>query len=111
MNGSLHAMRRAGRKYRALWRACLTESLSFRMQNFSWVFVGALPTVFAIVAWLAVYGDRSQRGNVYAQRHHHLLPGGRYSWYIIGGRINGMIARERSKTGHWRSICSNPMSR
>jgi len=84
---------RWGRKYLTLFRTCLVESLTYRTQNLIWVLVGALPTLFAIVAWLAVYGQRGRvgsytRGDIIT---YYLVVG--LAWYIIGGRINGQIAR------------------
>ncbi len=87
------ARRRAGRKYLMLFRTCLVESLTYRTQNLVWVLVGAVPTLFAIVAWLAVYGVRGRvgaytRGDIIT---YYLAVG--LAWYIIGGRINTQIAR------------------
>ena len=87
------AGRRPARKYLMLLRTCLVESVTFRTQNLVWVLVGALPTLFAIVAWLAVYGGRRQiagytRGDIIT---YYLVVG--IAWYIIGGRINVQVAR------------------
>ncbi len=84
---------RPGRKYLMLFRTCLVESLTYRTQNLVWVLVGAVPPLFAIVAWLAVYGDRRRvgsytRGDIIT---YYLVMG--LAWYIIGGRINVQIAR------------------
>jgi len=84
---------RAGHKYLALFRTCLAESLTYRIDNLIWVLVGALPPLFAIIAWLAVYGARRRvgsytRGDIIT---YYLVIG--LAWYIIGGRINAQIAR------------------
>lgn len=85
--------RRAGGRYRALFRACLTESLTYRSQNLVWVVQGVLPPLFAIIAWLAIYGDRGQVGGFTRSDMitYYLVIA--IAWYIIGGRINGQIAR------------------
>lgn len=87
------ARRRPARKYLMLFRTCLVESLTYRTQNLVWVLVGAVPALFAIVAWLAVYGGRGRvgaftRGDIIT---YYLVIG--IAWYIIGGRINTQIAR------------------
>lgn len=81
------------RKYMALFRTSLAESLTYRTQNLVWVLVGALPPLFAIIAWLAVYGTRQRvgsftRGDIIT---YYLVVS--LAWYIVGGRINGQIAR------------------
>lgn len=81
-----------GRKYRALLRVSLMERMTYRSQNLVWVLVGALPTLFAIAAWLAVYGSGKKvgdftRGDIIT---YYLVVG--LAWYIIGGRINYYIA-------------------
>jgi ABC-2 type transport system permease protein len=85
--------RRPARKYLMLLRTCLIESATHRTQNLVWVLVGALPTLFAIVAWLAVYGGRRQiagytRSDIIT---YYLVVG--IAWYVIGGRINVQVAR------------------
>lgn len=84
---------RQARKYAMLLRTCMVESLTYRTQNLVWIAVGALPTLFAIIAWLAVYGSRRQvgtftRGDIIT---YYLVIA--LAWYIIGGRINNQIAR------------------
>ncbi|MGH2346804.1 MAG: ABC transporter permease [Chloroflexota bacterium] len=85
--------RRAGGQYKALFRACLTESLTYRSQNMVWVVQGALPPLFAIIAWLAIYGDRRQVGSFTRSDMitYYLVIS--VAWYVIGGRINVQIAR------------------
>ncbi len=85
--------RRAGGRYRALFRTCLIESFTYRSQNLVWVLVGVLPPLFAIIAWLAIYGDRGQVGGFTRSDMitYYLVIA--VAWYIIGGRINGQIAR------------------
>lgn len=85
--------RRWARKYAMLLRTCLVESLTFRTQNLVWVLVGALPTLFAIVAWLAVYGTRGRVGAFTRSDiiTYYLVIG--LAWYVVGGRINSQIAR------------------
>jgi len=81
------------RKYRALLRMNLIESLAYRSQNLVWVLVGALPTLFAIAAWLAVYGAGKKVG-AFTRADiitYYLVVG--IAWYVIGGRINAQIAR------------------
>ncbi len=85
--------RRAGGPYRALFRTCLAESLTYRTTNVVWVVQGALPPLFAIVAWLAIYGGRDtvggfSRGEMIT---YYLVIA--FAWYVIGGRINFQIAR------------------
>lgn len=89
---SRQPVRRYG-KYAMLARTCLVESITYRTQNLVWVLVGALPPFFAIVAWLAVYGGRGRvagytRGDIIT---YYLVVG--IAWYVIGGRINGQVAR------------------
>jgi len=85
--------RRSARKYLALFRTCLAESVTYRTQNVIWVLVGTLPTLFAIIAWLAVYGARNRVGS-YTRSDiitYYLVVA--LAWYVIGGRINTQIAR------------------
>ncbi len=82
-----------GHTYRALFRINLMESFAYRTQNVVWVLVGAAPTLFAIAAWLAVYGTGKKvgdftRGDIIT---YYLVVG--LAWYVIGGRINMQIAR------------------
>lgn len=85
--------RRAGGRYRALFRTCLVESLTYRSQNAVWVVQGVLPPLFAIIAWLAIYGDRRQVGSFTRSDMitYYLVIS--VAWYVIGGRINAQIAR------------------
>ncbi len=81
------------RKYGALLRISLAQSVTYRTQNLVWVLVGAVPSLFSIVAWLAVYGGRGRvgaftRGDIIT---YYLVVG--IAWYVIGGRINMQIAR------------------
>lgn len=84
---------RYARKYGMLLRTCMVESLTYRSQNLVWVVVGALPTLFAVVAWLAVYGTRRQVGAFTRSDiiTYYVVIG--LAWYIVGGRINSQIAR------------------
>jgi len=82
------------RTYGALLRLELIESFTYRTQNLVWVLVGAVPTLFAIVAWLAVYGERDQVGSFSRSDiiTYYLVIG--IAWYLIGGSINAQIARD-----------------
>ncbi|HVA92005.1 MAG TPA: ABC-2 family transporter protein [Chloroflexota bacterium] len=84
---------RAGGRYRAIFRTCLAESLTYRSQNAVWVVQGVLPPLFAIIAWLAIYGGRQQVGSFTRSDMitYYLVIS--VAWYVIGGRINNQIAR------------------
>jgi ABC-2 type transport system permease protein len=85
--------RPAGGRYRALLRTCMAESLTYRSQNVVWVLVGALPPLFSIVAWLAIYGNRGKVGGFTRSDMITYYLVITFAWYIIGGRINAQIAR------------------
>jgi len=85
--------RRANGPYRALFRTCLAESMTYRTTNLIWVVQGVLPPLFAIVAWLAIYGGRETVGGFTRGEMitYYLVIA--FAWYVIGGRINFQIAR------------------
>lgn len=78
--------------YRALWRICLADALAYPARNVVWAGIGALPVVFSIVAWLAVYSHGHHALSMTrAQVVTYYIVAG-LAWYIIGGSIHYQLS-------------------